>query len=159
MKKYKINSACHVTYSLLLICRQKVEVYFRTISSESVIEVLQNGSPSSKKVQNLRLLIQKKIPGAFGYTFDQSPHEYKVRIDDDKFRIIRQDDRISPEIPTYTRKVGHGAQAAISAVTLVSMESNFIEICLETVRIIRKALANQHEEILQESLNFMIKSI
>ena len=72
--------ACHVTYSLLLICRQKVEVYFRTISSESVIDVLQNGTTFSKRVQNLRILIQKKIPGAFGYTFDTDnpPHEYKV---------------------------------------------------------------------------------
>ena len=38
----------------------------------------------------------------------------------------------------YTRKVGHGAQASISAVTLISMESNFVEICLEMIRIIRR---------------------
>lgn len=95
----------HLTLSLLLICRNRAEIDFRTISSDSVRNILRNGANGiAIKMERLIKLLQCTLSNDFyQYNFCTKPHGYIIRIDDNKFKIIRQDDE--PEHKRFELKL------------------------------------------------------
>ena len=141
------------SYSTFLchLCLRPRHHGFSTVRGESIDEYAQQDS----RLKSLFEAIRNKHPDAIS---DENKGSYHVSIDEKskmfQFRKFRKPRSTVDE----KKKIGHGAQAMLTAQPLFDEEANCVEICLELVRLQRKSELHPNgiklkklEEILQRA--------